>query len=287
MLIIYKITNKVNGKPYIGYTKTSIIDRWKKHIQKLKAGTNRKLYDAMRKYGVENFSIEEIDSDQTNNIKEWLELETLYIIIYDSVDSGYNMTYGGIGGNVSGGKSMKGKTCYDKWVREFGKEEADKRKQEATRKRTESIRTLRLTQPYPKLSAERKGEISETNKRLGIKPPLHIVYGEDHQFYGKTHTKEAKKKISEARIGKTYEECMPIETAKKLRELHRNQFLGENNPNYVDIPEKELHSLIISGKTNKEISDYYETSKQTIIAKSKLYFDKTPSQLKDEHNDKT
>ena len=117
---MYKITNKI----YIGYTSKTIQYRWNGHLKEIKKGTNRKLYDAIRKYGVENFEITEIDRDDSASIEDWLHLETLYIIVHDSVDNGYNMTYGGIGGNTIFGRSMKGKTFFDKWVREIGEENA-------------------------------------------------------------------------------------------------------------------------------------------------------------------
>ena len=54
---IYKITNKINGKVYIGLTTTSIEQRWRGHINESKK-CDRHLYASMRKYGIENFNIE-------------------------------------------------------------------------------------------------------------------------------------------------------------------------------------------------------------------------------------
>lgn len=57
---IYKITCLINNKVYIGLTTTSINQRWKGHINDSKK-SQRHLYASMRKYGVENFKIEQID----------------------------------------------------------------------------------------------------------------------------------------------------------------------------------------------------------------------------------
>ena len=62
-MIIYKITNKINNKVYIGLTTRTLKYRWSTHITESKNLNNQKhLYRAMRKYGIENFTIEEIDS---------------------------------------------------------------------------------------------------------------------------------------------------------------------------------------------------------------------------------
>lgn len=57
---IYCICCLANGKLYIGQTVKSIEKRFKEHKQAAKRGVPYRLYSAMRKYGVENFTIEEI-----------------------------------------------------------------------------------------------------------------------------------------------------------------------------------------------------------------------------------
>lgn len=94
MFYIYKITNKINGKIYIGLTTETVEKRWKNHIKASKK-CDRHLYNSMRKYGVENFKIEIID--ETNDLEKLGELERKYISEYNSTDQsiGYNNTYGG------------------------------------------------------------------------------------------------------------------------------------------------------------------------------------------------
>ena len=77
-LIVYKITNNINGKVYIGITTCSLEYRWSKHVTESRNENNTKhLYKAMRKYGLDNFSIEQIDS--SDDFKKLGELERQYI----------------------------------------------------------------------------------------------------------------------------------------------------------------------------------------------------------------
>lgn len=99
MGFIYKITNLVNNKIYIGQTSLTIRKRWETHIKKAKAHTNRYLYDAMNHYGYNNFIIEQLEEcakeDLDNREKYWISF-------YNSMDPnvGYNLTAGGGGGNT-------------------------------------------------------------------------------------------------------------------------------------------------------------------------------------------
>lgn len=92
-MIIYKITNKINGKVYIGQTIHSLEARWKRHLKCARDGVDTHLYQAIRKYGEENF-IPEIVCE-ANTKKELNILETYYIQEYDSIHVGYNMVDGG------------------------------------------------------------------------------------------------------------------------------------------------------------------------------------------------
>lgn len=92
---IYKITNLVNGKVYIGKTIYDCEKRFRQHLQEAKKHTHRKLYNAINKYGQENFIVETLIEADNSKLDE---LEQYYIDQYDSFRTGYNMTMGGDGG---------------------------------------------------------------------------------------------------------------------------------------------------------------------------------------------
>ena len=94
MSYIYKITNNINNKIYVGKTEFSIEKRFKEHCKDAFRERNEKrpLYAAMRKYGVENFEISLIE--ETDNPEE---REVYWIGYYDGYTKGYNATRGGDG----------------------------------------------------------------------------------------------------------------------------------------------------------------------------------------------
>ncbi len=96
MVGIYKITNNINGKSYIGLS-TNIKKRWKKHKQKnyIEYFKDKPLYRAFNKYGIDNFTFEVLEEC---SIEELSKKEIYYIDKYDSFGkNGYNATLGGDG----------------------------------------------------------------------------------------------------------------------------------------------------------------------------------------------
>ena len=94
MIGIYKITNKINGKVYIGQS-LNIELRWKQHIQEAKNSRKQtKFYNAMRKYGIDNFIFQIIEQCQpSQQILD--EKQRYWIQYYNSYKEGYNSTLGG------------------------------------------------------------------------------------------------------------------------------------------------------------------------------------------------
>ena len=94
MAYIYKITNDINQKIYIGKTEFSIEKRFQEHCRDAFRERNEKrpLYAAMRKYGIKHFHIEQIE--ECNNPEE---REIYWIEYYGSFKNGYNATLGGDG----------------------------------------------------------------------------------------------------------------------------------------------------------------------------------------------
>ena len=93
---IYKITNLINGKEYIGKTSLTIEERFKQHIKDStrRDFEKRPLYDAMNKYGIENFIVEEIEQCNNDLLNE---REEYWIDYYGTFHNGYNATKGGDG----------------------------------------------------------------------------------------------------------------------------------------------------------------------------------------------
>lgn len=91
MFYIYKITNQINGKSYIGFTDNPK-ERWSGH-RTSSLSVRRPLYEAMRKYGRDNFSFEVIYSHSDK--KQALLMEARYIAEHNTYNKGYNLTKGG------------------------------------------------------------------------------------------------------------------------------------------------------------------------------------------------
>ena len=85
-MIIYKLTNKVNKKFYIGATTTSLNQRKRNHF----SNPRYHIGNAIKKYGKKNFTIEQIDSAKSN--KELDKKEIQYI---KKLKPHYNLTKGG------------------------------------------------------------------------------------------------------------------------------------------------------------------------------------------------
>ena len=87
--IIYKATNKINGKVYIGQTIRGLHERKRKHCY-----SKHKTYfhNAIKKYGKDNFEWEILEKCSQSSLNQ---KEIYYIKKYNSVEKGYNLMAGG------------------------------------------------------------------------------------------------------------------------------------------------------------------------------------------------
>ncbi|AUR91530.1 GIY-YIG nuclease superfamily protein [Vibrio phage 1.161.O._10N.261.48.C5] len=98
--IIYKITNKVNNKFYIGITSEGLERRFNGHCRKAKVGSTTNFHQALMKYGFENFTKEILHSFEENCKKTAYSIEQQYIDSTQAVKIGYNMDVG-FGWNIT------------------------------------------------------------------------------------------------------------------------------------------------------------------------------------------
>ena len=93
MNIVYKITNTINDKVYIGIT-DNLERRWHDHKKDAKGKLNRPLYNAMNKYGIDQFTITPICSTLTREDLGTIE-QDLIKEHNTMTPNGYNLTSGG------------------------------------------------------------------------------------------------------------------------------------------------------------------------------------------------
>lgn len=162
-MIIYKITNKINSKIYIGQTTTSLAIRWKDH-KRLKKRQMTPIKLAIQKYGEHNFIIDQIDS--ATSIRELNEKEEYWISFYNSTNKkvGYNLM------SRSSGKGAHSPETIQKMSRV--KKGKTGRKHSEETKRLFSL--MRKGKPSPHVGKKRKPctdqQKAETSKRFKGKP---------------------------------------------------------------------------------------------------------------------
>lgn len=247
---IYKITNQINGKAYIGQTNLPTIqDRFNAHIKKMKAHVNRYLYDAMNHYGIENFSIEEIERCN----KEDLDKREIYWISYYKSNNkkfGYNMTSGGGGG--------------DTWTNNPHKEE--------TLKRAKQTKIKNGT--YGK--AAPKGSISPNKGSYKVKISKNDLLDDIKNFMSIEDVCE-KYGISRKAL---YIRCNQYYGATPT-EL-RGDKLTHTNLSHIDLDKNVLLQLIKKNRTILEIAQTFNISKETVRRRITEYFNKSIKELMEE-----
>ena len=185
--LIYKLTNTINGKIYVGQT-------WQYSIKK-RGGPNgnayrscKKLHNAIRKYGWINFQYELLVICHQQNMADYYE--DYFIIQYKSNQRkhGYNIRNGGSRGKLT--QSTKNKIAKKAMGRTApNKGKPGKKPSDETRRKMSIARTGTNNPMYGKHHTDKtKQTISISSKRF---------VGENNPMYGKMHTEETKQKIAE------------------------------------------------------------------------------------------
>lgn len=258
-MFIYKILNLINGKIYIGQTTKSIHHRLKRHLYLVRKGKNRYLYDAIRKYGSENFSIDEIETCYSKD--ELNEREKFWIKHFKSNEKecGYNMNEGGTGGRQS---------------REIVELIASKKR--GVPLTEEHKRNISIGNRGKSKTPEHNKKVSESNK--GKKRSEECIQemklrcvGKKSPMEGRNHSEETKSKLATFRKGKKLKEVIGEESANKSIELSRKRFI-ENNPTYKEVDKDELEKFLLSDILLVDIATHFNVSYPTIINKIKKYW---------------
>jgi group I intron endonuclease len=198
-MIIYKTTNKLNGKIYIGQDKNN---------NPYYFGSGKKLQRAIHKYGKENF-IKEI-LEECKNEDHMNEREIYWISFYKSQDRkfGYNISEGGKEGDRKIGQDIAKGGIYNYWLGKYGKEEADKRKQlqiEKIIKHNKENGTDLTTKGRYVIGLGQYGK--EEADRRHLEWRLKISQYQQYKLEnGWKHTDESKEKISSAVKGRKLSE---------------------------------------------------------------------------------
>ena len=244
---IYKITNTVNGKAYIGQTRH---DAEKTRIRKHLAGYgNRIVKQAIEKYGREAFTYEILED---NVFPELLpDLEVAYIAKLGTVaPKGYNLTLGGDGiQGLTHTKEAREKRSRAHLGKTISKETREKMSR-AQQGRTHS------KEAREKLSHALRGHSvsKETREKIGA------------AGRGRTHSEETREKIGAAHRGRTRSK----ETREKMSRAQRGRTLSPEHRAKLSKAHKGRKKPPHSEERRRKLSESLKNSPRAIEARRKL-----------------
>jgi len=222
---VYIIRNTINSKVYVGQTWNTIEQRFSRHKR---SKDSIKLHHAMNKYGSNNFYIELLVSCNDQRLAD--SLEKFWIISFNSIDNGYNIREGGLGGRLS-----------EETKRKISKAHLGKKISQETKNKLSKINTGKI------ISQDIRDKLSIANS--GANSHLYGKFGKDHPRFGYKHTEETKKILSDIQSGSN---------------CHWYGIFGEDHPRFGKPGIKgELHK---NSKITQEIAD--NIRKDYILLKS-------------------
>ena len=196
-MIIYKATNELNDKCYIGQTIKSLKHRKQRHIYRMNGGDNNYFHNALSKYGKDNFEWEVLC--ECSSKEEMDEMEFHYIKQYDSfAPNGYNLTMGGDKGTLGWIPSKetrkrmseakkdfipwnKGKTnCYSDETKRKMSVSQKKRKVKSSKLKEDDIREVLHLFFIEKINIDGVGKVTRNGKKMSYKRALALRIHENY-----------------------------------------------------------------------------------------------------------
>jgi hypothetical protein len=224
---IYKITNTINNKYYIGAHKT--INENDNYF-----GSGKLLKRSIKKHGIENFIKEIVEYCNSESEMFERELEIINCVISD--DLCMNISYGGHGGwtfvNKNKLNSRKGVSLTKEHKEKIGAASKGKIVSETTKGKMSTARKQYWTnvdddkkeKTKEKLRKYAKNRPADHSKKISDTLKERYSVPENNPFYGKKHTEESKQKMSDAlkghvawNKGKTHTE----ESKQKIKDNHK------------------------------------------------------------------
>lgn len=206
---IYQTTNLINGKIYIGQHKT-------KNLQDGYLGSGKLISESIKKYGKEQFKKEILfcfDNFEDMNSKEIEIVDKEFI----NEDFNYNLATGGNDKKELSGKTLKKMSQNNSGKNNpfYGRKHSDESKEKSRKKqigklsynygrivKKETRNKIGERHKGKKLSKEHKLALSKA--MIGENNPNSGIPKEETSMFGKKHSEESKRKISESKKGKMW-----------------------------------------------------------------------------------
>jgi group I intron endonuclease len=210
---IYILRSDATQKVYIGQTVSTLSSRLSNHRSVARAGGKSLIYRAMRKYGLESFSIhsiEEVEEATAEALQQSLnEKEISWIAHYKSNDRsiGYNLTEGG-GGVIGLDAEVRQRLSDQRRGTPKWSDEQKRQRAEVMRERWAQRSAAERQEIGEKISLAQKGR---EGNRLGAVNSLEhnqkiseALRGQPGHRLGHTNSEEHRRRISEARKGQPH-----------------------------------------------------------------------------------
>jgi group I intron endonuclease len=244
---LYRITNTVNDKIYIGQS-VDTIRRWYEHKREAAQKTpTMAVTRAIKKYGNESFEFEVLAGCKSQDNANWLETELVKRYeSHVSTDKGYNVTWGGMNAPKT-----------DEWKAHMSKIMTGREAPWAIGNTYAIGNANWLGKPR---SAETKQKISkalsgenhpnfgktlpkETKKKMSM-----AASGENNPMYGRVYSEEERKQISERLIGREVSE----ETRAKISKSNKGRKLSDESRKKMSAAKKGKPSPHVGEKRTDE-----------------------------------
>jgi group I intron endonuclease len=219
--------------------------RWKRHRDEMVANNPRHLYQSMRKYGIDNFTMKIIE--EYDNLQDCNEAEEFWIAYLGTTcrEIGYNLNFGG--NNKEMLPETKAKIAAARTVTKASEETKQKMSEAHQGEDNPMFGKNHSEETLVKMSKAKEGKYdgennpffgkihSEETRKLLSEKNIGLQAGENNPMYGRKHSEESKQKMSESSKGQiAWNKGIPMseETKEKLSKAKMGKKLGPMTPEH-------------------------------------------------------